>query len=98
MGGRWCCGILLKTFSAHSSASNLTFMTREELELERQRRWRTDAPERGIRTIEDARAFIEEAGFALMFPVKPAVTAPTFLGAYAGSADGLPTRKDAYRD
>src|SRR4051812_38180704 len=51
-----------------------------------------------VRTLDDARAFIESVGFALMYPLRPAVLLPTFIGAWAGSAEGLPTWQHAFAD
>jgi hypothetical protein len=71
-------------------------MTNQELENLRRERWRLDgAP---VRTLEDARNFIESVGFALMYPLRPPVLLPTFIGAWAGSAEGLPTWQHAFAD
>lgn len=51
-----------------------------------------------IRTLEDARAFIESVGFCLLYPMKPAVLVPTFVGAWAGSDERLPTWQLAFSD
>jgi hypothetical protein len=51
-----------------------------------------------IRTVEDARSFLESAGFCLMYPERSLPLVPTFIGAYAGSADGLPDAKHAFAD
>ena len=58
-----------------------------DLELQRQRRdkWRLSG--KPIRTIEDARAFVEEVGFCLMYPQRPALLAPTCVGACVGADD-----------
>lgn len=71
-------------------------MTDQELKELRRTKWRVDgAP---VRTLEDAQAFIESAGFALMFPANPSVLVPTFVGAWAGSAENLPAQKQAFTD
>lgn len=71
-------------------------MTNQELEDLRREKWRLNgAP---VRTLHDARAFIESVGFALMYPLRPVVLLPTFIGAWAGSADGLPTWQHAFSD
>lgn len=67
-----------------------------ELEQLRREKWRLDG--HPIRTIEEARAFIESVGFSLLFPIKPAVLAPTFIGAWAGGDDRLPTWQHAFAD
>ncbi|MGA2992118.1 MAG: hypothetical protein ABSD88_16700 [Candidatus Korobacteraceae bacterium] len=51
-----------------------------------------------VRTLEEAREFIESVGFCLMYPLRPPVFAPTFIGAYAGSARDLPTWQHAFAD
>jgi hypothetical protein len=51
-----------------------------------------------VRTLTDARSFIESVGFCLMFPLVTPVLAPTFIGAWAGSDENLPTARQAYRD
>ena len=53
---------------------------------------------KAVRTIEDARTFIESVGFALLYPMKPAVLAPTFIGAWAGADDPPPTWQHAFAD
>ena len=71
-------------------------MTDLELHELRRKQWRIDG--HAIRTIEDARAFIEGAGFCLMYPERPAVLAPSFIAAFVGSEQGLPTQRNAYSD
>jgi 23S rRNA pseudouridine2605 synthase len=71
-------------------------MTSEELIQLRRDKWRVNG--NPVRTLEDARSFIESVGFCLMFPVEPAVLVPSFIGAWSGSVDKLPTQKQAYKD
>src|ERR1700730_18644440 len=71
-------------------------MTEQELQQLRREKWRLDV--KPIRTIEQARAFVEAVGFCLMFPVRPTVPVPTFIGAFVGSDDRLPTWQHAYSD
>jgi hypothetical protein len=71
-------------------------MTDQELQQMRREKWRLDG--KPIRTIEQARAFVEAVGFCLMFPVRPTVPVPTFIGAFVGSDDRLPTWQHAYSD
>jgi hypothetical protein len=71
-------------------------MTESDLYQLRRVKWRLDG--KPIRTIEAARAFIEEVGFCLLYPARPALPVPTFLGAFAGSDDHLPTWRHAYSD
>ncbi len=56
-----------------------------------------------MRTLEDAREFIEAVGFCLMYPLpkeetRIPVLAPTFIAAYAGNDERLPTWKQAFAD
>jgi hypothetical protein len=51
-----------------------------------------------VRTLEDARDFLESVGFCLMFPLTPSVLVPTFVGAWAGSDEKLPSQRQAYTD
>ena len=71
-------------------------MTELELQQLRREKWRLDG--KSIRTIEQARGFVEEVGFCLMYPVRPAVLLPTFLGAFTGSDDRLPMWQHAFSD
>lgn len=72
----------------------------QELENLRQQKWRVDpsAKERPMRTLDDAREFLNSVGFCLMYPVKPALVAPTFLGAYLSTKDHLPLPAQALLD
>ncbi|MGA2413866.1 MAG: hypothetical protein ABSF59_05430 [Candidatus Sulfotelmatobacter sp.] len=71
-------------------------MTEQDLQQLRREKWRLDG--KPIRTIEQARAFIEAVGFCLMYPVRPSMPVPTFIGAFVGSDDRLPTWQHAYSD
>jgi hypothetical protein len=71
-------------------------MTEQELQQLRRENWRLDG--KPIRTIEEARAFVENVGFCLMYPMRPALSLPTFIGAFVGSGDQLPTWQHAYSD
>jgi hypothetical protein len=71
-------------------------MTDSELQQARMEKWRLDA--RAVRTLEDAREFIESVGFCLMYPLRPSVLLPTFVGAFVGSDDRLPTVQHAFAD
>jgi hypothetical protein len=71
-------------------------MTEQELQQLRREKWRLDG--KAIRTIEEARAFVEGVGFCLMYPVRPAMPVPTFIGAFVGSDNRLPTWQHAYSD
>jgi hypothetical protein len=71
-------------------------MTEQDLQQLRREKWRLDG--KPIRTIEEARAFVEAVGFCLMYPVRPTVPVPTFIGAFVGSDNRLPTWQHAYSD
>jgi hypothetical protein len=71
-------------------------MTEQELYQLRQKKWRLDG--NPIRTLEDAREFIDSVGFCLMYPMRPTVLVPTFIGAYAGEEKNLPVWKNAFKD
>jgi hypothetical protein len=71
-------------------------MTELELQQMRREKWRLDG--KPIRTIEDARGFLEEVGFCLMYPQRPALLVPTFIGAFVGSEERLPSWQHAFKD
>jgi hypothetical protein len=71
-------------------------MTDSELQQARAQKWHLDV--QPVRTIEDARAFVESVGFCLLYPVRPPVLVPTFVGAWVGSDDRLPTWQHAFAD
>src|SRR6201982_2786048 len=66
-------------------------MTADELIQQRREKWRLN---RGpTRTLEDARSFVESAGFCLTYPARPALLLPTFIGAWYGSDGRLPRHR-----
>jgi 23S rRNA pseudouridine2605 synthase len=71
-------------------------MTEQELEQQRAANWRTGG--NAVSSIEDARRFVETVGFCLMYPERTLPLVPSFIGAYAGSAAGLPDAKHAFAD
>jgi hypothetical protein len=71
-------------------------MTDLELQQLRREKWRLDG--KSIQTIENARAFLEDVGFCLMYPQRPALLVPTFIGAFVGSDDHLPEWQHAFKD
>ncbi len=71
-------------------------MTDLELQQLRREKWRLDG--KAIRTIEQARAFLEDVGFCLMYPRRPALLVPTFIGAFVGGEDRLPEWQHAFKD
>src|SRR5689334_8688112 len=75
-------------------------MIDQELQQSRSARWHLDRTP--VRTLEDARAFMEAVGFCLLYPLRPPVpmtiVVPTFIGAWAGGEDHLPTWQHAFAD
>ncbi|HYM75524.1 MAG TPA: crosslink repair DNA glycosylase YcaQ family protein [Candidatus Dormibacteraeota bacterium] len=71
-------------------------MTDLELQQLRREKWRLDG--KAIRTIEAARAFLEDVGLCLMYPQRPPLLVPTFIGAFVGSDDRLPGWQHAFKD
>jgi Winged helix DNA-binding domain len=71
-------------------------MTEQELDQLRREKWHLDGDP--IRTIEDGAGFIETVGFCLMYPLRPPVLVPTFIGAWVGAEDHLPTWQHAFAD
>jgi hypothetical protein len=71
-------------------------MTEQELQQQRREKWRLNG--KPIRTIEEARAFVESVGLCLMYPLRPAQPLPTFIGATISGEDRLPTWQHAYSD
>jgi hypothetical protein len=66
-------------------------MTSDELIQLRGEKWRLNGIP--IRTLEDARSFIESAGFCLTYPSRPPLLLPTFIGAWYGSDERLPRHR-----
>jgi hypothetical protein len=71
-------------------------MTEQELDQLRYQKWRLNG--RPVRTVEEAPDFLEAVGFCLMYPMRPPVCLPTFLGAWVGADDRLPTWQHAFAD
>jgi hypothetical protein len=71
-------------------------MTDLELQQQRQAKWRLSG--NAIRTIEDARSFLEDVGFCLMYPRRSGFLVPTFVGAFVGADDRLPEWQHAFKD
>jgi hypothetical protein len=73
-------------------------MTDSELIQLRREKWRLNS--NAVRTLQDARSFIESVGFCLMLP-QPApktLMVPTFVGAFLGSDEKLPSPRHALTD
>jgi len=71
-------------------------MTDLELQQLRREKWRLDG--KPVRTIESARAFLEDVGMCFMYPQRPTLLVPTFIGAFFGSDDRLPEWQHAFKD
>jgi len=71
-------------------------MTPEELIQLRREKWRVNGD--AVRTLEDARGFIESVGICPMFPLSTPLLLPTFIGAWSGSDERLPTQRQAFTD
>jgi hypothetical protein len=71
-------------------------MTDSELQQARTEKWRLDG--RTVRTLEDGRAFLESVGFSLLYPLKQPLLVPTFVGAWVGADDHLPTWQHSFSD
>ncbi len=66
-------------------------MISDDLIQLRREKWRlTGNP---VRTLDDARSFIESVGFCLTYPSRPALLMPTFIGAWYGSDERLPQHR-----
>jgi hypothetical protein len=78
-------------------------MTDHELQQMRRQKWHLDG--RPVRTIEQAREFLESVGFCLMYPLSAndaesrrarELVLPTFIGAWMGNEERLPTQQKAF--
>ncbi len=69
-------------------------MYEQQLQELRHDKWHLNG--KPVRTLDDARAFIDSTGFCLLYPEKSPVLVPTFVGAYGGTAEGLPTAQMAF--
>jgi len=81
---------------ASQSSHHLDEMTELELQQQRAHLWRIDG--NPVRTVEEARSFLEGVGCCLIYPERALPAVPSFIGAYAGSADGLPDSRHAFAD
>src|SRR6516225_4376417 len=71
-------------------------MTDLELQQLRREKWRLGG--KAVQTIEQARAFVEDVGMCFMYPQRPPMLVPTFIGAFVGSDDRLPEWQHAFKD
>jgi len=71
-------------------------MTEHELQQQRAHNWRTAG--NPVQTFEDARSFVDDVGFCLMYRERSLPLVATFVGAYAGSSENLPDAVHAFAD
>ena len=71
-------------------------MTESELQQARIAKWHLDG--HPVRTLEDGRSFLESVGFCLLYPLKQPLLVPTFVGAWVGAEDRLPTWQHSFSD
>ncbi|MGC1437615.1 MAG: hypothetical protein WA847_17105 [Terriglobales bacterium] len=71
-------------------------MTDQELNELRREKWHLTG--RAVRTFDDARSFLESVGFCMMYPMRQQALVPTFIGAWTGSDQQLPTWQHAFAD
>jgi hypothetical protein len=71
-------------------------MTESELQQARIAKWHLDG--RPVRTLEEGRSFLESVGFCLLYPLKQPLLVPTFVGAWVGAEDRLPTWQHSFSD
>lgn len=71
-------------------------MTELELQHLRREKWRIEGEP--LRTLEDAREFVDSVGVCLMYPIHPMPVLSTFIAAFHGSDAKLPERKAAFSD
>src|SRR5260221_6555501 len=71
-------------------------MNDQELQRARLQKWHLDGAT--VRTAEQGAAFLESVGFCLLYPMRPPVPVPTFVGAWVGGDVDLPTYQHAYAD
>src|SRR5207245_2137403 len=67
-----------------------------ELQQARIAKWHLDG--HTVRTLEDGRSFLESVGFCLLYPLKQPLLVPTFVGAWVGAEDHLPTWQHSFSD
>ena|SRR5205823_4144921 len=66
-------------------------MTDQELTDLRRDKWHVNG--NPVRTLDDARSFIELVGFSLAYPSRVPLLVPTFIGAWFGSDERLPRHR-----
>src|SRR6201987_3090271 len=71
-------------------------MTESELQQARIAKWHLDG--HPVRTLEEGRSFLESVGFCLLYPLNQPLLVPTFVGAWVGAEDRLPTWQHSFSD
>lgn len=71
-------------------------MQEQQLQELRREKWHLNG--HPIRTLDDGRQFMESVGYCLLYPQRPPVLAPTFVGAFVGNDEKLPTWQSAFAD
>ena len=69
-------------------------MTDQELIELRREKWHVSG--KPVRTLDDARSFIELVGFCLTLPLETPLLVPTFVGAWLGTDENLPRLRQAF--
>src|SRR5271166_5147435 len=69
-------------------------MQESQLHELRREKWRLNG--QLLRTVEEAREFVDSVGFCLLYTQRPAVLLPTFTGACQGSDENLSTATMAF--
>ncbi len=69
-------------------------MTDQELIELRREKWHVAG--KPVRTLDDARSFIESVGFCLTLPLETPLLIPTFVGAWSGTDENLPRLRQAF--
>ena len=71
-------------------------MTDQELNELRREKWHLTG--RAVHKFDEARSFLESVGFCMMYPMRQQALVPTFIGAWVGSDQRLPTWQQAFAD
>src|ERR1700756_5311025 len=76
-------------FERYSKGIQTDLMELFELQEARRHRWHLDGA--AVRTLEGAREYLDKVGFCTMYPLEQPVLLPSFMGAFAGTDEGIPT-------
>ena len=71
-------------------------MNQQELQELRREKWHVNG--NPVRTLDAARAFLDSVGFVPMYPTQKPLLTPTFIGAWVGTDEGLPSWQKAFAD